>query len=239
MTAAIIVAAGRGLRMGGDVPKQYLPLGKEAVIERTLRVFDACPSVDALVWVAPEADLEYCRLEILGRLGMAKPAVVCAGGRRRQDSVHRGLLAAACLLQTPADLVAIHDGVRPFVTIEQVETCIARARETGACILGLPVFETLKTVDPGGRITATRGREGIWAAQTPQVFRHDLILEAHRQARRRAFEATDDAQLVERLGIGVSVVVGSRTNFKITTPEDLSFARLLAVRETASGPAGA
>jgi 2-C-methyl-D-erythritol 4-phosphate cytidylyltransferase len=227
MVAAIIVAAGKGRRMGGDIPKQYLALGREPVIARTLRVFDACPLVDALVWVAPEADLDYCRREILASLNTAKTVLLTAGGERRQASVYKGLLRAAELLQSPSDLVAIHDGVRPLVTIEQINACIRAARSSGACILGLPVVDTLKQVDDGGRIIGTSPRKGMWHAQTPQVFRHDLILSAHEQARRRGIDGTDDAQLMEDREVPVSILAGSRNNIKITTSEDLDLARVL------------
>lgn len=226
MTAAIIVAAGKGRRMAGNVPKQYLPLNGTPVIGRTLRVFDACPQVDVLVLVVAKVDIEFCNSEILDRLSLRKRVLLAAGGSQRQDSVYNGLLRAAEALQTPEDLVAIHDGVRPLVTVDQVSACIRHAKASGACILGIPAFDTLKQVDAHRQVTATLNRETVWMAQTPQVFRHDLILSAHEQARRCCFVGTDDAQLVERLGSPVAILPGSRHNIKITTAEDLALARV-------------
>lgn len=230
MTLAIVVAAGRGRRMGGEVPKQYLPLGSESVIGHTLRVLDACRLMDGMVWVAPEPDLDFCREQILDRLALTKPVWITAGGFRRQDSVYRGLRAAGDLLRSGSDLVAVHDGVRPLVTPHEIDACIRRARATGACILGMPVFDTLKRIDSGGHVVATTSREGMWTAQTPQVFRYDLILRAHEEARRQSFAATDDAQLVEHLGERVSIIRCGRHNLKITTAEDLALARFLVER---------
>jgi 2-C-methyl-D-erythritol 4-phosphate cytidylyltransferase len=224
MAAAIIVAAGKGRRMAGRVPKQYLSLRGCPVVGRTLKVFDACPQVDALILVVPQSDFEYCRSTVFDRLDLRKSVLLAAGGAQRQDSVYNGLLRAAEVLESTQGLVAIHDGVRPLVAVEQVSACIRRAREHGGCILGLPALDTPKQVDGHGKITATLNREMVWMAQTPQVFRHDLILSAHSDARACGFAATDDAQLMERMGFPVAIISGSRRNIKITTAEDLAMA---------------
>lgn len=225
MAAAIILAAGKGRRMAGPVPKQYLDLNGYPVIGRTLKVFDACDLVDALILVVPASDVGFCKTEIIDRLALTKKVQLTGGGLQRQDSVYSGLLCAAGILQTSSDLVAIHDGVRPLVTVANVTACIRHALISGACILGTPAFDTLKRVDTKTHVTATLDREAIWMAQTPQVFRHDLIKKAHEEARRQGFVGTDDAQLVERLGMPVSMLAGDRQNLKITTAEDLAFAR--------------
>jgi 2-C-methyl-D-erythritol 4-phosphate cytidylyltransferase len=227
MAAAIIVAAGKGRRMAGRVPKQYLDLNGQPVVAHTLKVFDACDLVEALILVVAETDFDFCRKAILQRLALRKKVLLTAGGRERQDSVYRGLLCAAEVLDNPSALVAIHDGVRPLVSVAQVTACIRQARVSGACILGLPVVDTLKQVDERDHISTTLAREAVWMAQTPQVFRLDLILRAHEGARKRGIAATDDAELVERLGVAVGILRGGRQNFKITTADDLEMARSL------------
>ncbi len=217
MIAAVVVAAGKGVRMGGLVPKQFLPLRGLPVVCHSLMALAS--HVDTIVLVAAAQDIAFCRDEILGRIDLSVPIDVVAGGKERQDSVYRGLLA----VESHADLVLIHDGVRPFVPKDALTNAIQEAQEIGACILGIPAVDTLKQVREG-RIEGTLEREFIWQAQTPQVFRTDRILEAHRQAIREGIVGTDDAALVERMGFPVSIVRGSRYNLKITTPEDLLIA---------------
>lgn len=227
MAAAIIVAAGKGRRMAGRVPKQYLDLNGQPVVAHTLKIFDACDLVETVILVVAEGDLDFCRTSILRRLALTKKVLLTVGGRERQDSVYRGLLCAAEVLDNPSALVAIHDGVRPLVTVGQVGACFRQALVSGACILGIPVVDTLKRVDSRAQISATLAREAVWMAQTPQVFRLDLILKAHEAARHHGIVATDDAELVERQGVAVDILRGGRQNFKITTVDDLELARSL------------
>ena len=140
-----------------------------------------------------------------------------AGGKERHHSVFNGLQN----IDDKESLVVIHDGVRPFITADQLAQCIKQARQTGACILGLPAFETVKRTDESGTIAETLDRTSLWLAQTPQVFDYKIIYEAHHLAQKQGFKASDDAVLVERLGYSVNIIRGATSNIKITTQEDL------------------
>ncbi len=222
-TTALIVAAGKGLRMGGPVSKQFISIGGRTILAHTLAVFDQAPEIDRIVLVIPEAETAWVRTRILDGSGLSKPPDLVAGGRHRQDSVYHGL----CHIPEADGIVLIHDGVRPFVTPGQIAATLAMARETGACILALPLTDTLKETGPGRRIRSTLDRTSVWAAQTPQTFHLSVIRQAHQAARRDGYIGTDDARLVERMGQPVSVVPGSRFNIKITTPDDLILAKAL------------
>lgn len=219
---AIIVAGGRGLRMKSDTRKQYLSLAGKPVIARTLAAFDACPAIDRVILVAPSGDRELLKAEMLPAAALQKPVRIVGGGSERQDSVYNGLLAAE-----GAEIVAIHDGVRPFVAPEAIAESIAVAAAEGACILAIPSIDTLKETNSSDEIIATVDRSRIRLAQTPQTFRYDLIRKAHDDARKADFRGTDDASLLERLGIPVRTIPGSRFNLKITTPEDLLLAEAI------------
>ena len=227
MAHAVIVAGGGGLRMGGTLSKQYLPLGGRPILRRTVDAFAACPDIAAIRLVIPESDADYCQAHILDALHARKPIRIVSGGRRRQDSVRNGLMDLKGFIDDPETVVAIHDGVRPLVRPEDIRRCVAEARKTGACILGAPVVDTLKTVDGNGAVRGTLARDAIWSAQTPQAFRFGLIEAAHEAALSEGIEGTDDAALVERMGIEVRVIEGSRFNLKITTPEDLKLAEAI------------
>lgn len=230
MASAVIVAAGRGVRMCSPVAKQFLALGDMPVLARTLQVFAAHPQVADICLVVPEADFAFCRKSVLPLVENQKPIKLTAGGRKRQDSVQCGLAS----LDRPEKIVVIHDGVRPFVTAKLISGCIDMAAETGACIAGIPAAETLKRVDAGNVIAQTVNRDGIWLAQTPQAFDFRLIQKAFEKAAADGFLGTDDASLVERMGVGVRIIEGSRGNIKITTPADLEMAaRLLENQSTA------
>ena len=223
MVAAIIVAAGKGVRMQGSLPKQYLPLAGLPILAHTLTVLGKCDRVGRIYLVIPPNDFDFCRARILNRIKLAADINLVAGGARRQESVYRGLQH----LDPGCGIVVIHDGVRPFVRHEQITACINGAQKFGSCILGIPAYDTLKQVDPSGNIVNTTAREAIWMAQTPQAFRYELIKKAHDQARLDGYQGTDDAALVERVGAPVKIIRGSRSNIKITTKEDLEIARAL------------
>jgi len=225
MNIALIVAGGSGSRMQSDRPKQYLELQGVPVVVRTLRVFDDSALIDRIVLVVPGDDLAYCRDELIVLAELTKPVELVAGGRTRQRSVFNGLQAMAA---AENDLVAIHDAVRPLLQASELAACIETAAETGACILALRAFDTLKKAGTDGRISATLDRESIWLAQTPQVFRYGKIHAAHVRAKKAGIEATDDAALLEVTGQRVSLVPGSQQNIKITTPEDLALAAAIA-----------
>ena len=232
MAAAVIVAAGSGTRMQARLRKQYLPLAGIPILARTLGVFDSCRRIDQIWLVIPEEDFELCRRNILEPAEFTTKIKLVAGGDSRQDSVYNGLQK----VDRRSGIVAIHDGVRPLVRDDQLVACIEGAAQTGACILAVPVFDTLKKVNAAGRIINTLEREKIWLAQTPQAFDLGLIRKAHDDARRAGYAGTDDASLVERLGTAVTIVTGSRSNIKITSNEDLQIAQCLlrATPETES-----
>ncbi len=218
--SAIIVAGGKGIRMGAAVRKQYMMLTGKPIVCHTLEVFDACSIVHEIILVVPPDDLETCTDKWIPSLALHKKIHLVAGGIERQDSVYQGIQAISGRL---CQFVVIHDAVRPFVTSRVIEACVAEARVSGACIVGMPVMETAKLVS-SGRIERTLDRNSIWTAQTPQAFELNLIRAAHENARLDSFIGTDDAMLVERMGHKVRIIAGSKLNMKITTPEDLALA---------------
>ena len=217
LVVALVPAAGRGLRMGGSVPKQFLSLGGEPLVIQSLRALQAAPVVGQIILAVPPADVEYCEHEIVTRQRFTKVTKVVAGGAERQDSVRHALA------QIPSDteIVLIHDAVRPFVTLRMIAEVVAAARKEGAAIIALPTRDTVKQVRTDGMIERTVDRTPLWLAQTPQAFRRDWIETAHRKAHAEGVRATDDASLVEWLGYSVAVVEGSGENIKVTRPEDL------------------
>ncbi len=223
MISALIVAAGQGLRMGSDQRKQYLDLLGRPILVHTLQAFDRCVHIQRILVAVPPSEMDFCENEIVPSAGLKHSVILIAGGRRRQDSVFNGLQSLG-----PAEgLVLIHDGVRPLVSVELIEACIQGAARWGACIPAVMAVDTPKQIDARGIITQTVSREHLRMAQTPQAFNLALIRRAHMEARRLNREATDDASLVEALGLPVHVIPGSRENIKITTPEDLAYAEAL------------
>jgi 2-C-methyl-D-erythritol 4-phosphate cytidylyltransferase len=220
---AIIVAAGKGIRMNDPLKKQYQSVAGSPIVVHTLNVFDSCALIDGILLVVPDGDLQYCRKELLADTELKKKITLVSGGPRRQDSVYNALQK----IDAHDSIVVIHDGVRPFLTLKQLETCIQETKAHGACILGVPAFDTLKRVTAAKTIVETIDREDIWFAQTPQAFRYDLIRKAHDRAKQQGFFGTDDAALVEQIGIDIRIIAGSRSNIKITSTEDLELARLL------------
>lgn len=223
MASAIIVAAGKGIRMGGPVRKQYLELDGLPVLSHTLRVFDRAAVIRHIYLVVPAAELAYCRDRVLSPVSVTTPLTLVPGGAIRQESVWNALM----VMGQSDDVVVIHDGVRPFITARDIAACVETAQAEGACILGIPATDTLKAVSDDGHIQQTIDRHHIWLAQTPQAFRYDLIRAAHERARDEGMAATDDAMMLESWGKPVAIIPGSRRNIKITTPEDLLLARAL------------
>jgi 2-C-methyl-D-erythritol 4-phosphate cytidylyltransferase len=219
--SAVIVAAGTSNRMGG-IDKVFAPLNGQPLLAKVVTVFQDCQSVDEIVLVLAKKSLEQGRTLVKER-GWSKVVAVCAGGPRRQDSVKEGLRRLA-----DCDWVIIHDGARPCVSADLVERGLIAAQKTGAAIAGVPVKDTIKIVSRRGFVQQTPARQCLWAAQTPQIFRYDLITEAYRQA---DDEVTDDAALVEKLGHRVEVYMGSYHNVKVTTPEDLAVAEVLLQKQ--------
>jgi 2-C-methyl-D-erythritol 4-phosphate cytidylyltransferase len=217
---AIVAAAGSSHRMEG-VDKIFAPLAGRPLLAHVLSVFQECDAVHQTVVVLAEAALAQGRA-LLGDHGFSKVTDVCRGGARRQDSVHEGLKRLE-----GCRWVVIHDGARPCLTPDLVERGLAEARATGAAIAAVAVKDTVKMVNDERVIQTTPARHSLWAAQTPQVFRSDIIAEAYRQ---QSAEVTDDAALVEALGYRVKVYMGSYDNIKVTTPEDLAVAEIILRR---------
>jgi len=209
-----------GARMGAAVNKQYLTLADRPVLAHTLTLFDHHPAIDHICIVSPEEEIDYCRAEVVERFGFTKVRNLIPGGAERQDSVYNGLSACAA---ADSDIILIHDGVRPFFPSGCIEEVVTAAERTGACVVGVPVKDTIKEVEEG-LIRSTPDRRRLWQAQTPQAFVFGLIRDAHERARREGFRGTDDASLVERIGHPVAMIEGSYRNIKITTPEDLILA---------------
>ena len=229
MIVALIVAAGRGHRLGGQVPKQYRMLAGTPMLRHTLPAFRHHPANTAVQAVIHPDDHALYAAAADG-LGLPLPAM---GGATRQDSVRRGLDALAAW--QPAR-VLIHDAVRPFVAAATIDAVIAALDDTPGAIAALPLADTLKRAE-AGLVTATLDRANLWRAQTPQAFHFDAILAAHRDAARNpAVEFTDDAQVAEQAGIPVRVVPGRVDNFKITTEQDLARAERIVARAGLSEP---
>lgn len=218
MTYAIVPAGGHGARMGSRRPKQYLRLGQAPILVATLKALARARSIAGIVVAVPEAHVAATR-RLLARACVPKILDVVAGGADRQESVWRGLQR----LPEDARVVVVHDAVRPFITADLVER-VRVAGAGGAATCGMPVRDTVKRVTDGA-VESTIARQGLWLTQTPQAFARDLLWEAHDKARRDGFAGTDDAVLVERLGMPVAMVPGLAQNLKITTPEDLRTAR--------------
>jgi 2-C-methyl-D-erythritol 4-phosphate cytidylyltransferase len=225
MNIAIIPAAGSGSRFGGQIPKQFIEIAGAPIIVHTLRKFDECEEIGAIIVALRREEIEGFD-RALGAYEIRKTVRLVAGGAERGDSIFNALEAAK---EFQPEIVAVHDAVRPFITPERISAVIARARETGAAILAMPATDTIKEVE-GGLIQRTLDRGRIWRAQTPQAFRYDLLMRANENARAAnlsAAMATDDSFLVERLGAPVAVVEGMANNIKITTTEDLILAEKL------------
>ena len=222
MNIAIIAAAGAGTRMASDRPKQFLLLAGTPVIFHTLKVFEQCDSIDEVIVVLP-AEESAGFLSLAGKFGVRKVARVVPGGITRADSVKRGLMA---IRSATAEIVAVHDGVRPFVTVEEIDATVAAAKTDGAAILVAPVTDTIKQVS-GQTIEKTLDRIALRRALTPQCFQYELLRQAYQHADVSDPSLTDESALVEQLGKRVSIIEGRARNIKITTVEDLAIAEAL------------
>lgn len=216
---AIIVAAGKSLRMGGG-DKIWLSLSGRPLLAHTMSIFQFCAAVDRIVLVL-SADRQKLGMSLIKGAHFGKVTGICFGGEERQHSVRAGLEALG-----PCEWVIVHDGARPLVSTKLIEQGLAAARETGAATCAVPLHDTLKLVNEKNLVEKSLDRKHLWLIQTPQVFRYDMLMEAHRKADGR-FAAGDDAALVERLGYQVKVYMGSYHNIKVTTPDDLVLAQML------------
>ena len=211
--------------MKADRPKQFLTLNGTPIIIHTIRKFDVTAVIDYIIVTAPRESVQELR-ELVKSAKFKKTVLVVEGGERRQDSVAAGLVH----LQPGTEIVAVHDGVRPFVSAEDIENVVRQAERTGAAILGVPIVETVKQVGKEV-VESTLTREHLVLAQTPQVFRTEILKEAFERAKRDEYYGTDESSLVERLGKPVAVVRGSERNIKITRPTDLTLARAFLEEE--------
>lgn len=222
----IVVAGGKGLRMGGDVPKQFVPVAGLPVLMRTLmRLHESAPEAQ-IILTLPRGHQVYWR-ELCGQYAFTLPHVVADGGATRFHSVQSAL---GHVPDEVGGVVAVHDGVRPFVSVDVVRRCMREARNTGAAIPVVPVVETLRRVETEGQASHTEPRSEFRMVQTPQCFRVDVLKAAYAQPYSDAF--TDDAGVVEAMGHGVSLVEGNRDNIKLTTPADLKYAEFLCRAST-------
>ena len=214
---AIIVADGHSKRMG-NIDKIFVPIGGKPLLAWSVDTCQRCDLVQEIV-----ITLNNNNFELGQRLTKERAwskATICLGGVRRQDSVKEGLRKLK-----DCDWVMIHDGDRPFLTLDLIQDGLEAVRETGAAIAAVPVKDTIKLADPAGLITETPQRDRLWIAQTPQIFRFGMITEAYKKVTN---EVSDDATVVERLGYKVKLYLGTHNNIKVTTPEDLALAKIIA-----------
>jgi 2-C-methyl-D-erythritol 4-phosphate cytidylyltransferase len=228
---SIIVAAGKGLRMGSKLKKQYLHLEGIPILARTIMAFDNCDQINEIILVIPKIDHDYCKKHIIDPFDFVKKIYLVEGGNKRQDSVLNGLNCVHDIMSLNKEvkevIVLIHDGVRPFVNHNMIEDCIQNAIAYGACIPAVKITDTVKQLGCDLSIQKTINRQFLYAAQTPQTFKIELILRAFEHARKTGFSGTDDASLVEHLGDKVVVAKGSNLNIKITTKQDLVLGKFL------------
>ena len=220
---AIVLAAGQGKRMKSTVQKQYLLIKEKPVLYYTLSVFENSPLISEIVLVTGKDEIEYCQKEIVEKYGFEKVQKIVPGGKERYHSVYEGIKA----IET-ADYVFIHDGARPFVDGEMIARVCDAVVEHKACVVGMPVKDTIKIADDAGFAEQTPDRRKVWQVQTPQTFEYQLIKEAYEKLLAEEPEGiTDDAMVVETMTEHkVKLVEGSYRNIKITTPEDLDIATI-------------
>lgn len=216
----VIPAAGKGKRMKAGMNKQLMELQNEPLIVRTLKVFENDEWCRGIIVVINEAERTQFE-QLFSRFHIKKITAIVGGGKERQHSVYNGLRAIK-----NSDIVLIHDGARPFVTIELIHQLVNEAKEHGAAIPAVRVKDTVKKVR-GQFVEETVERSSLWAVQTPQAFHVSLVLRAHEQAQKDGYIGTDDASLVERIGGKVKIVEGDYRNIKLTTPDDLLFAEAI------------
>lgn len=223
MVSAIILAGGRGKRMGCDVSKQYINIGEKPILYYTLKKFIECEAIDNITLVLPQDEIEYCTNEILEKYSLNIDNIV-SGGKERQDSVLNALESI-----DDTDIVLIHDGARPFVSNRIIEEGIKFAKEYGAAAPGVTPKDTIKVKSKEGFSIETPARESLVAIQTPQTFHFQTILDCHKKIKRDSVVVTDDTMVVELYGNKVYLYEGDYTNIKVTTPEDLILAESLVL----------
>ena len=215
MVSAIILAGGKGKRMGKDISKQFILVKDKPIIYYTIKKFSDCKLIDEIILVLPKDEIEYCKKEVLEKYSLKVDKIV-EGGKERQDSVYNGLKAVK-----NSDIVLIHDGARPFVSKRIMLEGIENAKKYGAAAPGVMPKDTIKVKDELSFSKETLKRESLIAIQTPQVFKKDIIVKCHERVREDNVSVTDDTMVVEKYGYKVYLYDGDYTNIKVTTPEDL------------------
>lgn len=222
MNAAVIVAAGKGTRMGPNVDKLFLEVAGRPVVAHTWQRFNDAACIQEIVLVVRDG-MQSAFVELARLFGFAKPHRIVIGGRERQDSVGNGLAA----LSAAVEVVAIQDGARPCTSVALIEATLAAARETGAAVAAMPVTDTIKESADGRFAERTVDRSRLWAVQTPQTFRVEVIRRALAEVQRRGLQVTDDTAACELIGQPVRLVGGTAPNPKVTVPADLPYIQLL------------
>ncbi|MGI6684295.1 MAG: 2-C-methyl-D-erythritol 4-phosphate cytidylyltransferase [Bacillota bacterium] len=222
---AVIPAAGQGSRMKAGFNKQYIMLQGKPILVHTLEVFENCKLIKDVVVVASPGEEDYCR-ELLQEYGLTKITQVVTGGQERLQSVALGLAQVS----KNCDIVAVHDGARPLLLLSQLNEVLSVVPANDGAVLAVPVKDTIKEIDDHHLVKSTLERTKLWAVQTPQVFKKDVITYVYTKAREEGITGTDDASLAEHYGFQIKVIPGSYENLKITTPEDLDLAELILKR---------
>lgn len=223
MNTAIILAAGKGARMNAGMNKQFMIINNKPLLAHTLAAFHSCKAIGSIILVADKEELQLCKERILDVYGFDKVDKLIPGGSERQQSVCNGIQE----LEDDCSIVVIHDGARPVLTEGIIERCIEGAEMYGAVSAGMPAKETIKILDKEGFVEYTPERGRVWITQTPQAFKRDIIKRAHEMAIAKGISGTDDAFLVECMGIKVRMIEDSYENIKITTPEDIIIAETI------------
>lgn len=216
---AIILAAGKGKRMEANINKQFLEIKDKPLLYYSLDVFSNCELIDGIILVCAENEVEYCKKQIIEKYKINKILKIVSGGKERQDSVYNGLKAI-----DDCNIVLVHDGARPFVSSEVIESGIKYAKLYGACTCGVIPKDTIKVKNEEGFSGGTPDRNNLFQVQTPQCFKYNLILECHEKLAKGYVSVTDDTAVVEYYGHKVYLYKGSYHNIKITTPEDIDIA---------------
>ncbi len=218
---AIVLAAGKGKRMGTKVHKQYLELAGKPVLYYSLKAFEDSAHIDEIILVTGSGEEEYCKKQIVDKYQISKVTEIISGGKERYHSVWNGLSKV-----TGKGYTFVHDGARPFVNEGMIERALCEVKKSKACVVGMPVKDTVKIADSEGYVANTPDRSRVWTIQTPQVFENDLLKEAYKKLMMCGnIAVTDDAMVVEQMmHLPVKLVEGAYQNIKITTPEDLLIA---------------
>lgn len=220
---ALIVAGGKGKRVGRDISKQFICINNKPIIWYTIKAFENCEHIDGIVIVISKDDMKYFNENILKVYDFEKISAVVEGGAERQDSVYNGLLA-----MEECDIVLIHDGARPFVSEQIINQGIEYAKTYGAAACGVMPKDTIKVRDEESFSKETLKRDTLFAVQTPQCFEYDSIKKAHETIRKEKLVVTDDTMVIEKMGTRVYLYEGSYTNIKVTTPEDIEIAEIIS-----------